>query len=277
MNIPSRTGTLPAPGVYEGIPDAEYRSWPALSQSDLKKYLESPRALQRSLDGVDEYTPSESQVVGQLVHTQLLEPDRYAAEFVATDQRRTDKLRQQHSGKTLVTKTQSSLAAATAEAIAGMPNEDGNFRSVIARGQPELSIVWDDPDTGLPCKGRIDLYDPVGEWIYDIKTTSRKASQDDFARQCVQFGYHIQARFYKRGMAALKRQASRFVFIAAETAPPHGVGVWYLDSPSEAFAAKQIRECMQGIKACVDSGSWRGYNMAEGVSEAISLPPWGMK
>lgn len=64
----------PPPGIYENIPDAEYRSWNAISQSTLKVASEATWAhVRATLDGKIE-RKSDALAFGRALHTWLLEP-----------------------------------------------------------------------------------------------------------------------------------------------------------------------------------------------------------
>jgi hypothetical protein len=67
-----------------------------------------------------------------------------------------------------------------------------------APGPVELSIVWNDRETGLLCKGRIDKWAPAGSIVTDLKT----------CRDCQRFPGQIAERHYHR-QGAMYLTASR--------------------------------------------------------------------
>lgn len=276
LTLPSavRTGTLPAPGVYRNIPDEEYRSWPAVSQSDLKTVLTSPRHLKLSLDG--KYRKESTGFsVGTLVHTQLLEPDRFASDVVVAEQRRTKKYLEENQGKILVTQTEMDDARYTADAINSVIGDV--IQRALAAGDTELSMHWIDRESGLPCKGRLDIWDAHTKSIIDLKTVGRSARPDEFAKDCANYGYEIQARFYKRGLSTCGPGALRFLFLAAETSYPNFCGLYELGTDTERVAAQRIRRAMSTIAQCIKTNSWPGYNERDGQADTIDLPGWALR
>lgn len=75
------------PGVYAGIPNADYHSGPGISKSGLDIIRRSPLHYQHSLTARREPTPD--QRIGTLAHALILEPetvwDHYATPFVAPE------------------------------------------------------------------------------------------------------------------------------------------------------------------------------------------------
>ena len=69
-------------------------------------------------------------------------------------------------------------------------------------GRTEVSFFWDDPETGVACKGRIDRMRRQHNraWILDLKSTD-DASKPAFTRSVVNYAYHRQADWYETGFA----------------------------------------------------------------------------
>jgi len=88
------------------------------------------------------------------------------------------------------------------------------LRKAFTGGQPEVSIFWFDPATGVPCKARIDYLKPRA--IVDLKTfVSRDMNPDKaIARAVATYKYHIQAAFYLRAMRHVQPKMDRtFLFV----------------------------------------------------------------
>ena len=79
-------------------------------------------------------------------------------------------------------------AALANQRIRSLIDEDG-FREKI--------FLWDDPDTGLPCKARVDLYHDTGV-IVDLKTT-RYRTPRAMMSQSQELRYEFSAAFYELG------------------------------------------------------------------------------
>jgi hypothetical protein len=144
-------------------------------------------------------------------------------------------------------------------------------------GRPELSMFWDDPETGVPCRARPDwLPDPRGGrlTIPDYKTTV-SAHPDDFAKSVGNYGYHIQHAHYTAGAAALGLgDDPAFVFVAQEKTPPYLVNVVQLDDGAIQAGKVAMRAAIELFASCTATDTWPGYPMD--IPE-ISLPPWAAR
>ena len=104
-------------------------------------------------------------------------------------------------------------------------------RCLAAGAAIRLSLVWDNEETGLRCKARIDrfaeftdLYDGGRKVTahVDLKTTGQF---DRFNTAATELGYFLQAAHYLDGCEAVdKMQARRpvnrrFLFVVADTTP----------------------------------------------------------
>lgn len=138
------------------------------------------------------------------------------------------------------------------------------------QGQRELSVVWDDPDTGTRCKMRADHVAEGISAIVDIKTTP-DASKRAFSRTIYQRGYYRQADMYLWGMSAHGRAYDDFVIIAVEKDPPYAVMPYRIKDKALEAGHDELLILLRRYAQCHRSGHWPGYG--EDVQE-ITLPPW---
>ena len=142
-------------------------------------------------------------------------------------------------------------------------------------GLPERSLFWDDADTGVPCRARLDwLPDPRGGrlTIGDYKTTAGEAHPDLLAKAAGNYGYHIQHAHYVNGAAALGLDDDpAFVFVFQEKTPPYLVNVVQLDAAAIRTGREAMRAATEIFRDCTAADSWPGYPMD--IPE-IPLPPW---
>ena len=82
-----------------------------------------------------------------------------------------------------------------------------DYMEIIEQGTKEQCIEWKDRQTGLMLKAKPDLI-PVGtDYLVDLKT-AQKADAESFAKEVINYGYHIQTVFYRAAVAACKPEAS---------------------------------------------------------------------
>jgi hypothetical protein len=139
-----------------------------------------------------------------------------------------------------------------------------------ADGDVELSIAWDDADTGVRCKARIDKLLP--HVLADLKTTI-SASPDGFVRSFAKYHYHRQIAFYLDGLAAIRGDDHIPEIVAVENHPPFGVCVFAPDAESIAIGRDEYKRVLAAwAVACVDR-HYPGY--PEDI-QPLALPAWAV-
>lgn len=268
-------GVAPAPGLYPGVPAAEYHVWPAISASLLKTYL--GRSPLHARHEQQHRKASAEMSLGTALHAALLEPDVYARTYVPR-WRATGK----DSRKTINPARIAALAASgqieldeeDRDAVEGMrdavlahPVAGPLVRDALAR---ELSVAWVDAETGAPCKARFDLV-AAGGPIGDLKTC-RDASWRAFQRDIVTYGYATQAAHYLAGAAAVAGGYERaWLWIAVESEPPHGVAVYEPDEELLRIGWAERQRALALHLECERTGSWPGYPSSV---QTIRPPKW---
>tara|TARA_R110000851_G_scaffold100026_3_gene215443 strand:+ start:1469 stop:2614 length:1146 start_codon:yes stop_codon:yes gene_type:complete len=167
--------------------------------------------------------------------------------------------------KTIATDTELELARDIKASVMTHPTAS----KLLSSGRPEVSIFWEDTETGYQCKSRIDWIH--NDYLVDLKTTG-DASLEEFSRSIAKFGYHRQNAMYFDGYEQVNgAPAKGFIFIAVETKPPHAVGVYNLDLDGVAQGRTEYKELLGDFKQCKQSQVWPAYS--EQV-ETIELPRW---
>lgn len=69
------------PGVYEGIPNAEYHGSPGISKSGLDLVHRSPMHYNAVVTAANDRTPTPAQEIGTAVHMAILEPEEFAKTY----------------------------------------------------------------------------------------------------------------------------------------------------------------------------------------------------
>jgi hypothetical protein len=238
------------PGLHKDIPSDRYhrRELGVASKSVLDLVHRSPAHYRAWLDG-EEKDPTPGMLFGSLAHTAVLEPHRLGPVT---------------GGKKGIQDRAAALAisdAVRAHPLAG---------PMLGRGDAEVTLRWDDDETGLPCKGRLDWYDPAFGLVFDLKTTG-DASPREFARSVANFRYHVQAAMYLAGLRALGLPADHFVFVAVEKTPPYAVAVYSLDQAALDLGERAMRSDLGALVKCVTIGSFPGY---PDTITTLELPPW---
>jgi len=258
------------PGIYPGMSDADYRATKAVSCSTLKRFAEAPaKALVPSKD-------SAAMNAGRLIHSALLEPHKFEANYARTtlDRRGTKDWKEVEaaSGKTLLKMAEFDELATVRDAVMAHPTA----RELLGPGlEPEASVFWRDDATGMPCRGRVDGLRRQDRIIVDLKTTV-DASPDDFSRGAANWRHHWQEAFYRHGVKAAPGgfEADRFIFIALEREPPFLIGIYELSPGAVAQGRREVMRALAEYAECERTGVWPGY--APGVV-MVDLPAWALE
>jgi hypothetical protein len=145
----------------------------------------------------------------------------------------------------------------------------------LTAGKPEQTMVWQDTQTGVWCRARIDwLHDDLSA-IDDIKTTTRSAHPEAFAKNLYSYGCDVQAAFYLRGIAALEERlnyaAPQWRWIVVETTPPYGLSVIEPGPAVLELADAKVEAALKLWAECLERDSWPGYATKVATAE---LPAW---
>ena len=273
--------------IHYGMPEAEYHGGKtigtitatALNQIAPPKtpahYLASFRAPRKATPDME---------LGSMAHLAILQPNVFAAKYVSTpvepdfgdcrygaNKAKRDEWRAAHA--VTLKDGQELISEATSEQICQMSNAV-HAHPVASRlltgGQAEVSVLWTEPETGLPGRSRLDYYLPNRKTIVDLKTTS-DASPTEFGRSCAKYRYHVQEAVYRLAMQAKGIEVDHFVFVAVEKTAPFGVAVYTLDSDARALGMRLALRDIGTLATCVLTDTWPGYSSH--ITE-LSLPRW---
>lgn len=285
------------PGVYEDITAAHYFALPYVNNSRLSLLKRSPAHLQ-----ADIATPAmttDAQKLGTAAHHAILEPDvfeqRYtlggscAAELKsgarkgekcgATGSLRVDG--EWYCGKHKPDSEPDTIDVLSYEeyrACVGMRDAMRSHprirRLLEADGRNELTVVWDDAETGVRCKARLDrLVHEFGGVVLDVKTT-QDARADEFERSVFHWGYFRQLGFYQDGLTAHGFEMKHLVIAAVEKTAPWAVAGFRLSDAAADAGREELRILLRRYAECMEKDEWPAY--PADIRE-LSLPSyaWG--
>jgi hypothetical protein len=253
---------------YSGIvsiPDTEYFSAKALNVSTLKAFAKAPAL------GHVAKEETAAMRMGSLVHCAILEPSELENRYQPTDLERRgtkawDAEELAAGGRELVKRRDYIEALRMRDAVWS----NTHAREILDQCSTEIAAFWTDPETGLRCKAKADIWNRNLHVLCDIKTTcdaSPRAFERDFAK--MMYGY--QDVFYRDGFTACFEEIEAFIFIAVEKTEPHLVKPYYLSPAQISSVRAEIRRLMERYADCAALNHWPGYG--DDLHEII-LPPW---
>lgn len=280
----------PKPGIYENVPYEEYDRWNAFRKSLVPSALRSGAHLEHF---IHKGKKSASMNFGSLLDCLLLEPNAFADRFVIQPSTyETEVTRGRGSAKTTETVIKPWNANShTCQAIAREILESGKqvvttgdyekatrcrdamlsnetIRNSVRHSKTQVSVVWNEPETGVLCKGRFDL---IGRCIDDVKT-SVDASPDEFPRLAGRFLYHVQAAAYSDAWEILTGKRLPFRLFVVETGDDLFVPAIYGYEHEDTLLAGRLmfkRACQKILD--YETFGFRGYSEFE---EPLEAPGW---
>lgn len=285
------------PGAYPDIAAEDYHGreicpTPSISSSGLKTMLKKSPFHYWWGSNLNPDKPAESDKahfrVGKAVHDMLLLNERWP-EFYhivpdgfseAHHKKWADEMPAYHAaverGAVILTEKQRDAVEAMADAI-----QRNEFAAAsLTAGIPEMTLAWQDSETGVWLRARPDyLPDRVingGDirCVADIKT-SADASQGVFSRAIDSYGYHQSAALYADGIKAIYgHYPTHWLHVVIEKDAPHCVALWELPGEDIERGRYLNRFAIRAFADCLSKGKWPGY--ADNVSQC-GLPAWARK
>lgn len=255
------------------IDDPGYFRLKSIDQSQLKQFLKKPAdwAYHRLND---DHKPTDAMKFGTAFHAYLLGTSDVVSLPEGESFRSKDNQKwrdeQLEAGNIIVSYNDMQLLKRMKEGIeqTSLMPEYPDYMEIIEQGTKEQCIEWKDRQTGLMLKAKPDLI-PVGtDYLVDLKT-AQKADAESFAKEVINYGYHIQTVFYRAAVAACKPDAfdrgSRapstmqfWVFEKSDACDwqPFSISD---DNPITNLAATSIRQALLGIALMVKKAKEEGY------------------
>lgn len=263
------------PGIHLGIPPEVYHSHEgSVSHSMMMKLFgvgRTPAKFKAGWRG--EATASKS--FGSLVHA-LLFGEEHLFTVSPFDSFRTNAAKewrdeQAANGVTVVGADDMDTARAMVAEVRKHPVAG----PLLSSGEPEVSLFWEDEQTGLTRRARIDWLPtrvPGQPFIVPDYKTTDAADEVSFGKSAGKYGYHRQQAWYEDGIKAVGLDDEPvFVFIAQEKTKPYLVNVVQLDPVDVAIGRELNSMALRLYAECLECDEWPGY--ATNIT-TVSLPAY---
>jgi hypothetical protein len=244
------------------ISNEEYHASAGISRSALMQFKRSPYHYQQRY--LVEQTVEEDTAalrIGNLIHTAVLEPHRFADEYIVAPKfdRRTNAGKFAHSqfqstlaGRIAVSEDEEAMAYAMASVVHGNDLAAALLDDCVI----EESIYFTHKSTGLQCKVRPDAWN--GSIVIDLKTT-KDACYPAFQRSAFQYGYFLQAGMIYEALRSVDIVMEKFVFLAIEKKAPYPMAIYTLDDEAIDYGVNQFNSLMEQFANCHEKNKWPGY------------------
>lgn len=274
----SVTKKLDTPGVYPGISMLAYHgdlcSGPSVSASTLALMDEQESCPAKAWaryhgnpdqDEDDGDTPAKA--FGTATHLMILEgEERFFSEYVMKprDMNFSTKdgiaWKAANPGRKIITEADLDTIRAMHKALLANPDTNRCFTG----GQPEVTAVIKDKETGLWLKTRPDYLRPSLALNYK---TARNSARWLWPSEAWRRGHHVSAAVCVDVLATLGRTVN-YCFVVQEKTPPYLASLRVLDDVFLSAGRMVYRNALRRFAECLARNDWPGY---PGV-ETVKLP-----
>jgi exodeoxyribonuclease VIII len=253
-------GHIFEPGEHD-IDNGVYHASAGISRSGITEFKKSPLHYWQAYLAPNRIkkSPTPSMILGDAVHTKLLEPDLFDERFIVS---------QRYDGRTKIGKASKELfemSAAgksildsdqyiTLEAICNEVDKHPLIPRLLKDAKIERSLYWIDSETELLCKARPDVLTP--KYIIDVKTTA-DSSYEAFMWSIKNYNYHIQAAMIIDAIRELTGVLMHnFIFITIQTTPPYKPFLYNLSDMYIEWGREEYKRLLRVLRNCFDTNQW---------------------
>lgn len=286
------------PGIYTGVPMAEYLAAPAASASLLQTLLEEcPHAawfrswLNPKAAPARESTAAQD--AGTIAHSIILEGSRECVQEIdprdfptkstgnipdgwTNKDIRAARDAAIDAGKIPVLTPQMRVVEGMVEAawryIESLKNTEPAIHALMqpGGGDSEVTMLWRDGET--LCRIRPDRLGADRGICLDYKTTARSCEPATWGRtNMVGLGYYADAALYRRGIRALCGAVPTQVYFVQEQKPPHLCSLVGLDPVAIDLGDRKTTRALEVWEESTRTGNWPAYPTRVCYPE---IPPW---
>lgn len=273
---------LNLPGMYPNLPSEDYHGHKqSISRSALMDFKKNPRkywAKHLNPDRPKEESKP-SWTFGTAFHTLILEPHLFEQNYFVMPEKvlLKDVGREAYDEYKRIEQEASSTSRIVLSQCEFLRLRDMQDRvqahpkasALISGGIFESSYFWKDVHSGLMIKSRPDI---LHSNIYvDLKTID-DASPQNFQREMVKYGYHIQGAMVRDGVEQLTNERiSAVINICVEKTYPYSIGIYIIDEAAIDEGHMQYKQALLDLKHAIGHNEFPDYDVC-----TIGLPKWAL-
>lgn len=264
------------PGVYDTITADQYHRDPvpggSLSSTGARRLL-SPGcpALYHYEQGHQQTAPKRHLEFGTALHTLALGDGpglvRIDADSYKTKDAQEAAKKARAQGSIPLLPAEMQQAQDMAAALLAHPQAG----ELLTGGEAEQTYLWQDAETGIWCRARLDYVRP-GQ-IVDLKTTT-DVSPDSLIKTIHKWGYHQQRDWYIGGHRAIWGEEPEWQFVFIDKNPPYLVTVADCDVTSALIGEARNRRARHIYAECQRTDIWPAHDQ---VIWTLPLPAYAEK
>lgn len=266
-----------------------------ITSSDLSKLAKSPAHFIHSKSD-DDAEETQAQKIGTAIHCLVLEPSEFKKRYCTFDREKVlpfpDKDYKTVANRVArdsfynIVKAQGMICLDTKEwdQVLGMADsvtQNPTFMQLIQGSVTEESHYMECDEFGIKIRLRPDSFNHTSHFLISLKST-KDASPDGFARECVKYHYPEKEAFYNDYMGKFyDKPLLGHCIIAIENVAPYHHAIYNLTDDFLETGRYLYRTYLDRLKSAKDKNKFQGYDFfAEPGSFGIinlQLPNWAKK
>lgn len=244
----------------------------SVSSSSLKKIEKSELSFFVHHYKMVEKEETKAQLIGKLVHSAILEWEKFANTYqvmpefvgetlkgeVSKNSKAAKEKRAEWIAQTMADNPDAIICTQQErDEILGIMYSIANHKdanALLADGIPEMSGYYADPETGISLRIRPDFISKDQTIILDLKT-AKSCVDYQFSKQMFEEGYVTSQAMYGHGAEVInQKKVDYYVFIVVEKVKPFEVAVYPIDSGTMEYAQQKYRRLLGKLKTAIDRG-----------------------
>jgi len=264
-----------APGAYVGLPIDVYHGDPVegrfVTASSLKRAARSPAHFWAQCAWNPDREPPDVDTdalrLGKAGHIAAFQPELFDEQFVVspyeayrTNEAKAWKEATLAEGKLPIKQAELDTIVRMAAALRADPEARELFKDSL----PEMTFVTRDEATGLWMLSRPDSTPSSNaRGLVDYKTSANGA-WEAYGRAAYDYGYDIQTVLALDNVAEVTGELRPCMWhVVQEKEPPFVVSVHRWEPDQIMFARRKVRDLLDRIASCIETGEWPGYGPAQ--------------
>ena len=149
----------------------------------------------------------------------------------------------------------------TVEAMLESCYKDEMIQRLIKNTEYQLSLFWDDPNTGLKLKTRPDICQVKKNVVVNLKTCI-DGSPAAFSKDLAKYEYPLQAAIEVMGCIETKLmpKVDNYFWLVVEKRPPFNATIYEFSQEEIVAAMDELEYLFSKVKKAMDENKYPGYS-----------------
>ena len=146
------------------------------------------------------------------------------------------------------------------------------FKEYVENGIKEKSFFGEIDGVKVKCRPDLLVKTKKGYLVFDLKTSGKEATSEDFAKSSAEYLYPLQESLYRKVLEQNGIKVDRFIFAVVSKVEYSGAGYYEHDITAKEFGDDILQKALFKYKWCRDNDEWKenNFNFVSGGFEDIN-------